>query len=50
MAEQWSKEDKKELARGKSDEALANLINGKDGHFFFVKTHLSIAQFYSRFV
>jgi len=28
MAEQWSKEDKKELARDKSDESLANLING----------------------
>ena len=28
MAEQWSKEDKKEVAREKSDEALANLING----------------------
>ena len=28
MAEQWSKEDKKEVAREKSDEALGNLING----------------------
>ena len=28
MAEQWSKEDRKEIAREKSDETLANLING----------------------
>ncbi len=28
MADQWAKEDKKETARNKSDEALANLING----------------------
>ena len=38
MAEQWSKEDKKELARDKSDESLANLINGKKPPIFFVKT------------
>ena len=35
MAEQWSKEDKKELARDKSDESLANLINGKKTPHFF---------------
>lgn len=29
MADQWAKEDKKETARLKSDEALTNLINGK---------------------
>ena len=28
MADQWAKEDKKETARSKADEALANLING----------------------
>ena len=45
MAEQWSKEDKKELARDKSDESLANLINGNKNNIFFRENKFSLDNY-----